>query len=57
MTGNDHVVNTHNEIQLGHEKELKFAIGNMDDPRGIMLSEVSHTEKDKRCTLFHICVL
>lgn len=57
MTGNDHVVNTHNEIQLGHEKELKFAISNMDDPRGIMLSEVSHTEKDKRCTLFHICGL
>lgn len=57
MTGNDDVGNTHNEIQLGHKKEWKFAIGNRDDPRGITLSEVSHTEKDKHCTLFHICGL
>ena len=38
----------YNGILLSHKKELNLAIcNNMDDLEGIMLSEISQTEKDK----------
>ena len=39
--------NVYIEILLSNKKEWNFSIcDNMDGPRGIMLSEVSQTEKD-----------
>ena len=39
-----------------HEKECSFAnCGNMDDLGGIMISEISQTEKDKHCMISVIC--
>ena len=42
------VVHLHNAILLGHEKNelFPFATSSMD-PEGIMLSEISQSEKDK----------
>ena len=38
---------THNEILFSHKKECNLAIyDDMDDLEGIMLSEISQTEKD-----------
>ena len=54
------VVDTHNEI-LFSQKEVNPAIhNNMDETwkhyvEGIMLSEISLTEKDKYCMVSHIC--
>ena len=41
----------HNGILLSHLKKRNLAIcNNMNEHEGIMLSEISQTEKDKYCT-------
>ena len=50
------MVNIYNEILLSHKKMrfLPFAATWMD-LEGIMLSEISQTEKDKYCMISLIC--
>ena len=50
------VVHVYNGILLSHKKEWNLAIcSNMDALEGIMLSEISQTEKDKYCMVSFIC--
>ena len=42
------LTHTHNGISLSQKKECSIVIcNNMRGPRGYMLSEINHTEKDK----------
>ena len=44
---------THNEILVMRNEILPFAMSQID-LRGIMLSEISHTEKEILCDITHI---
>ena len=48
------VAHIHNGILLSHKKRINFATTWMD-LEGIMLSEISQTEKDKYCMVSLIC--
>ena len=49
------MVGIFNGILLRHKKEQNFAIATWMDSEGIMLSEISHTEKDKHCMISLTC--
>ena len=54
--GMDKDVQYTTELLLSHKKEWNSAIcNNMDRPQGIMLSEISQTEKGKYSTLSLSC--
>ena len=51
----EEVVHVHNGILLSHEDEILSFVTTWMDLEGIMLSEISQTEKDKYHMILLIC--